>query len=238
MVYEKLFFQMNISYNKKYIKQAVNIVFIKEKIQRLVIEWDTDSLKNYCQSILENNEASASDLLKIIGDVMKFVGDQFEEEEIFLPELIGSAETVKAAIDEVLDPAIRASGEEKETMGKVVIGTVESDVHSIGKDLVGSFLFSNGFEVYNLGVEVTADQFISKAEELDADVIGLSSLLTMSMDFQKEVIEELKKRGLRDKYKVIVGGAPTSEEWAEQIGADGWADDAIEAVELINRILK
>ncbi|NHJ21317.1 MAG: hypothetical protein EAX91_10255 [Candidatus Lokiarchaeota archaeon] len=238
MVYEKLFFQMNISCNKKKVKQAVNIVSIKEKIQGLVVEWDTDGLKDYCRSLLKNNEESASDLLKIIGDVMKFVGDQFEEEEIFLPELIGSAETVKAAIDEVLDPAIRASGEEKETMGKVVIGTVESDVHSIGKDLVGSFLFSNGFEVYNLGVEVTADQFISKAEEVGANVIGLSSLLTMSMDFQKEVIEELKKRGLRDKYKVIVGGAPTSEDWAEKIGADGWADDAIEAVELIKRILK
>ena len=229
---------MNISCNKKYIIQAVNIVSIKEKIKELVIEWDSDGLKNYCQSLLESNEVSASDLLKIIGDVMKFVGDQFEEEEIFLPELIGSAETVKVAIDEVLDPAIRTSGEEKETMGKVVIGTVESDVHSIGKDLVGSFLFSNGFEVYNLGVEVTADQFISKAEEVGANVIGLSSLLTMSMDFQKEVIEELKKRGLRDKYKVIVGGAPTSEDWAEKIGADGWADDAIEAVELIMRILK
>ena len=112
------------------------------------MEWDTDGLKNYCRSILENNEVPASDLLKLIGDVMKFVGDQFEEEEIFLPELIGSAETVKAAIDEVLDPAIRATGEEKETMGKVVIGTVESDVHSIGKEptrslrCVSSFLSS------------------------------------------------------------------------------------------------
>ena len=210
---------------------------IKEKIKDLVLEWDSEGLKDYCVSILENNEFTASNLLKIIGDVMKYVGDQFEEEEIFLPELIGSAETVKAAIDDVLDPAIRAAGEEKETMGKVVIGTVESDVHSIGKDLVGSFLFSNGFEVYNLGVEVTADQFISKAEEVGADVIGLSSLLTMSMDFQKHVIEELKNRGLRDKYKVIVGGSPTSDDWAEQIGADGWADDAIEAVELIKRIL-
>jgi len=119
----------------------------------------------------------------------------------------------------------------------VVIGTVESDVHSIGKDLVGSFLFSNGFEVYNLGVEVTADQFISKAEEVGADVIGLSSLLTMSMDFQKNVIEELKKRGLREKYKVIVGGAPTTEEWADQIGADAWADDGIEAVYKIKEML-
>ena len=211
---------------------------IKEKIKELVVEWDSEGLKNYCQSILQSNEATASNLLEIIGDVMKFVGDQFEEEEIFLPELIGSAETVKVAIDEVLDPAIRTAGEEKKTMGKVVIGTVESDVHSIGKDLVGSFLFSNGFEVYNLGVEVTADQFITKAEEVDADVIGLSSLLTMSMDFQKQVIEELNNRGLRDKYKVIVGGSPTSEDWAEQIGADGWADDAIEAVELIKHIMK
>ena len=210
---------------------------IKDKIKKLVVEWETEELKEFCQTILKNNEATASSLLQIIGDVMKFVGDQFEEEEIFLPELIGSAETVKAVIDEVLDPAIRASGEEKETMGKVVIGTVESDVHSIGKDLVGSFLFSNGFEVYNLGVEVTADQFISKAEEVGADIIGLSSLITMSMDFQKQVIEELKKRGLRNKYKVIVGGSPTSEDWAENIGADGWADDAIEAVELIKRLI-
>ncbi|MHA1671283.1 MAG: cobalamin B12-binding domain-containing protein, partial [Promethearchaeota archaeon] len=119
----------------------------------------------------------------------------------------------------------------------VVIGTVESDVHSIGKDLVGSFLFSNGFEVYNLGVEVTADQFISKAEEVGADVIGLSSLITMSMDFQKQVIEELKKRDLREKYKVIVGGAPTTEEWADQIGADAWADDSIEAVNKIKELV-
>jgi len=212
-------------------------VSIKDKIKKLVVEWETEDLKEYCQTLLKNNEATASNILKIIGDIMKFVGKQFEEEEIFLPELIGSAETVKEVVDEVLDPAIRATGEEKEIMGKVVIGTVESDVHSIGKDLVGSFLFSNGFEVYNLGVEVTADQFISKAAEVGADIIGLSSLLTMSMDFQKQVIAELEKRGVRDRYKVIVGGSPTSEDWAEQIGADGWADDAIEAITLVKKLL-
>jgi len=210
---------------------------LEEKLKDLVIEWDEEGLKNLCQSLLENKETNAQELLKIIGNVMKFVGDQFENEEIFLPELIGSAETVKAAIDEVLDPAIRATGAEKETMGKVVIGTVESDVHSIGKDLVASFLFSNGFEVYNLGVEVTADQFISKAEEIGAQIIGLSSLLTMSMDFQRQIIDELKKRGLREKYNVIVGGAPTTEDWADQIGADGWADDAIEAVKLVKKLI-
>jgi methylmalonyl-CoA mutase cobalamin-binding domain/chain len=210
---------------------------IEEEIKELVIEWDKEGLKKLCQSLLKEKEASPEDLLNIIGNVMKFIGDQFENEDIFLPDLIGAANTVKEAVDEVLDPAIRKSGGVKETLGKVVIGTVESDVHSIGKDLVASFLFANGFEVFNLGVEVPADQFISKAEEVEAQIIGLSSLLTMSMDFQRQVIEELKKRGLRSKYKIIVGGAPTSEDWAEQIGADGWADDAIEAVELIKKML-
>ena len=211
---------------------------IEEKMKNLVVDWDEDGLKELCSSLLKENQTSAEELLKIIGSIMKFIGDQFENEEIFLPDLIGSANVVKAVIDEVLDPAIRENGGEMKTLGKVVIGTVESDVHSIGKDLVASFLFSNGFEVFNLGVEVTAEEFINKAEEVNADIIGMSSLLTMSMDFQRQVIEELNKRGLREKYRVIVGGAPTSEEWAQQIGADAWADDAIEAVAMIKKIIE
>ncbi|TFG08075.1 MAG: dimethylamine corrinoid protein 3 [Promethearchaeota archaeon] len=210
---------------------------LQEKMKDYVIEWDEDGLRNLCKNAIENDEASAAELLSMIGDIMRFIGDQFENEEIFLPDLIGSAETVKIVIDEVLDPVIRASGEEKETKGKVVIGTVESDVHSIGKDLVSSFLFSNGFEVYNLGVDVPASRFIEKAEEVGAQIIAMSSLLTMSMDFQRQLIKELKNRGIRDKYRIIVGGSPTSDTWAEEIGADGWADDAIEAVSLVNKIL-
>jgi methanogenic corrinoid protein MtbC1 len=210
---------------------------LKEKMKEVIIEWDEDGLRTICKSAIENKEASAADLLKIIGDVMGFIGNQFENEEIFLPDLIGSADTVKTIIDEILDPAIRASGEEKQTKGKVVLGTVESDVHSIGKDLVGSFLFSNGFEVYNLGVDVPAHKFIEKAEEVGAQIIAMSSLLTMSMDFQRQLIKELDNRGIRNKYKIIVGGSPTSDEWADEIGADGWADDAIEAVALVNKIL-
>ena len=210
---------------------------LKEKMKKAIIEWDEDGLRTICKSAIESKEASAADLLKIIGDVMGFIGNQFENEEIFLPDLIGSADTVKTIIDEILDPAIRASGEEKQTKGKVVLGTVESDVHSIGKDLVGSFLFSNGFEVYNLGVDVPAHKFIEKAEEVGAQIIAMSSLLTMSMDFQRQLIKELDNRGIRNKYKIIVGGSPTSDEWADEIGADGWADDAIEAVALVNKIL-
>lgn len=212
-------------------------MLIEENMKKLVIEWDKQGLKDYCRILLDKNESKPEQLLKIIGNIMKFIGDQFENEEIFLPELIGAADTVKETIDEILDPAIREAGGEKETLGKVVIGTVESDVHSIGKDLVASFLFANGFEVFNLGVEVTANEFIDKAEEVGAQIIGLSSLLTMSMDFQRQVIEELKARNLRNKYKVIVGGAPTSEDWAQQIGADGWADDAIEAVKLVKKLI-
>lgn len=210
---------------------------LKEKMKEVIIEWDEEGLRKMCKSAIESKEASAAELLRIIGDVMRFIGEQFENEEIFLPDLIGSADTVKTIIDEILDPAIRATGEEKETKGKVILGTVESDVHSIGKDLVGSFLFSNGFEVYNLGVDVPASVFIEKAEEVGAQIIAMSSLLTMSMDFQRRLIKELEERGIRNKYKVIVGGSPTSDEWADEIGADGWADDAIEAVSLVNKIL-
>jgi len=209
----------------------------EESMKKAILEWDEDGLKKMCQSAIENKEVSPVKIIKLIGKIMQFVGDRFEREEIFLPDLVGSANTVKAAIDEVLDPAIKIMGEERKTRGKVVLGTVESDVHSIGKDLVGSFLFASGFDIYNLGVDVPAIKFIEKAEEVGAQVIALSSLLTMSMDFQRQVIQELKGRGLRNKYKVIVGGSPTSEEWAEKIGADGWADDAIEAVSLIKKLL-
>ncbi|MHA1689766.1 MAG: cobalamin B12-binding domain-containing protein [Promethearchaeota archaeon] len=210
---------------------------LKEDIKNSILEFDEDGLKKRIETALSTKEADPLSIIKIIGNVMTLVGDKFEKEEYFLPELIMSANIVKSTIDEILDPALRKMGQKKESLGKVVIGTVEGDVHSIGKDLIASFLFSNGFEVYNLGEEVPAERFINKAEEVNAQVIGLSSLLTMSLDFQRQVIQELKKRGLRDKYKVIVGGSPTSEEWADQIGADGWADDALEAVALVKKLL-
>ena len=210
---------------------------LEEKIKDLVMEWEEEELLNLCKSLIESKEAGPAELLKLIGSVMADIGELFEKEEIFLPDLIGSAEVVKNAIDEVLDPAIRASGQTRESLGKIVLGTVQGDVHSIGKDLVAAFLFSNGFEVLNLGEEVPPAKFIDKAEEFGAQIIGLSSLLTMSMDIQRQVIEELRIRELRDKYKVIVGGSPTSEEWADEIGADGWADDAIETVDLAKKLI-
>jgi methylmalonyl-CoA mutase cobalamin-binding domain/chain len=210
----------------------------KEEIYDSILNYDEDGLKEICQSVLDKDEVKPIDLVHIIGDIMSEYGDKFEKEEIMLPELIVVANIVKSAIDEIIDPAIRASGEKRETKGKIVIGTVESDIHSIGKDLVASFLFSNGFEVYNLGVDVPAAKFLEKAEEVNADIIGLSSLITLSLDFQKQVIDVLTEKGVRNKYKIIVGGAPTSADWAKKIGADAWADDSLEAVKKVNELLK
>ncbi|MFX0073201.1 MAG: B12-binding domain-containing protein [Candidatus Hermodarchaeota archaeon] len=208
------------------------------ELKESILNWDEDQLKELCQSALDKKEATPIEIMRIIGDVMQLVGEKFEKEEYMLPELIVASNIVKNTIDEILDPAIRASGQEKESKGKVVIGTVEGDVHSIGKDLVASFLFANGFEIFNIGVDVPAVNFIEKAEEVGAQVIALSSLLTLSMDFQRNVIDLLREKGIRDKYKVVVGGSPTSEGWAEKIGADGWADDALETVNLIKRLLQ
>jgi len=208
------------------------IMSLKEQIEEAVLDFDEDKLKEICKTALDAKEATAVELLRTIGAIMKNVGEQFEQEEIFLPELIAAANTVKVTIDELLDPVIRASGETKETKGIVVIGTVEGDIHSIGKDLVGSFLFANGFEVHNLGVDVSPEAFLAKAEEVGATIIGMSALLSISMDIQRKFIELLNEKEVRDKYKIVVGGAPTSDDWAKNIGADGWADDAIGAVKL------
>ncbi|TXT63090.1 MAG: Trimethylamine corrinoid protein MtbC1 [Promethearchaeota archaeon] len=212
-------------------------MILKDQLSDAILNYEEDVLKELCKTAIKNRELTAIEIVNIIGDIMAKLGERYEKEEIMLPELIVAANIVKDTIDEIIDPAIRASGEKRESKGKVVIGTVESDVHSIGKDLVASFLFSNGYDVYNIGVDIPADVFIEKAEEVQADIIGLSSLITLSMDFQKQVIDELVKRGLRDKFKVIVGGAPTSEDWAKKIGADAWADDSLEAVIKIDQLL-
>jgi corrinoid protein of di/trimethylamine methyltransferase len=158
------------------------------------------------------------------------VGDLWERGEYFLPELILSAETMKAAMA-VLEPVL--GGRETPAMGgKVVIGTIEGDIHDIGKNLVASMLQAGGFEVFDLGVDVKLDRFIQKAEETGAGLICLSALLTTTMMNQRRLIGLLRDRGLRDKYKVMVGGAPASRKWAEEIGADGYAENAVAAVKM------
>jgi trimethylamine corrinoid protein len=168
---------------------------------------------------------------------MREIGDQFARMDIFLPEMMMAAQAMKAAMA-VLEPELQKAGAVKETKGTVVIGTVEGDMHEIGKDIVITLLQVQGFEVHDLGIDVNALDFVNKAEEVNADIIGASSLMTTTMPNQKDVIEILKEKGIRDKYHVILGGAPVTQEWVDQCGADSWGENAGKAVEILEQVME
>ncbi len=157
------------------------------------------------------------------------VGDLFARGEFFLPELVQGAEAMKAAVA-VLQPALDASGGGRQPLGVAVAGTVAGDIHEIGKTIVCSMMSAAGFTVTDVGCDVPVDTFIEKVKELKPDLLLLSALLTTTMPNQQKTIEALKAAGLRDSVKVMIGGAPTTRAWADEIGADGYAEDAIEAV--------
>lgn len=167
---------------------------------------------------------------------METVGGRFASGEYFLPHLVVAASGMQGAMA-VLEPALRARQEAIQGAGTVVIGTVHGDIHEIGKSLVATMLSASGFQVVDLGVDVPTEAFIAKVQEVQADILGLSALLTTTMAVQREVIEALTEAGLRERVRVIVGGAPVSQEWADAIGADGYAEDAVGAVELAKRLL-
>lgn len=164
------------------------------------------------------------------------VGQQFGCGEMFLPDLVQAAEAMKAAVA-VLEPEMARRGSSRHVLGKVVIGTVEGDIHDIGKTLVATMLSASGFEVYDLGVSVPLQKFIDKAGEVGADIVGLSALLTTTMVKQRKIIEDLAKAGLRPKVKVMVGGAPVTRGWADEIGADGYSEDAMGAVAVAKQLV-
>ncbi len=160
------------------------------------------------------------------------VGDLFESGEVFLPELMMAADAMAGAT-EVTNAALEAG--EAESKGTVVIGTVQGDVHDIGKAIVIAYLKANGYEVTDLGRDVAAATFISKATELNADIIGMSALLTTTMEEQRKVIKTVKEQGLP--FKTVVGGAPCTQRWADQIGADAYAEDANDGVKKMDALL-
>ena len=209
-------------------------------------------LKAMAQSIMDGEAEVAADLAKqgieagmdpleaitkgYVAGVNQ-VGDSYSCGNVFLPELVMAGEAMKAAIA-VLEPELKKKGTSREILGKVVLATVEGDIHEIGKSLVGTMLTAAGFEVYDLGVNVPADRIIAKAEEVNADIVGLSALLTTTMVKQKEVIEAMDKRGLRNKTRVMVGGAPVTSDWVQKIEADGYSEDAISAVNTAKALMK
>jgi len=183
---------------------------------------------------IKDAEENGVDLLELLTQGysagIRELGDMFGMGEIFLPELIYSTEVMKKVTADI-EGKLNITDRPKK--GKMVIGTVAGDVHDIGKGIVCSLVKSNGIEVYDLGREVPAEAFVDKAEEIGADYIGSSALLTTTMTEQKRIEEILKERGIRDKYKTMVGGAPVTKRWADKIGADAYCEDAAESVKVI-----
>jgi corrinoid protein of di/trimethylamine methyltransferase len=167
---------------------------------------------------------------------VNFVGDQFSCGMMFLPELVMAGEAMKAAVA-VLEPELARRGTERTMLGKVVLCTVEGDIHEIGKTLVGTMLSATGFQVFDLGVDVPVMKVVEKAREVNADIVAMSALLTTTMVHQRDVIEALEDVGIRAKVKVMVGGAPVTQEWVKQISADGYSEDAIGAARVAKQLL-
>ena len=208
------------------------------------------SLEKLCQAVESGNTGEAEDLtrqllsegidpLDIIAaltDTMNKLGELFARLEIFLPQLMIAGDALMAVV-EIVKPKIMESGNQGAPRGKVVVGVVKGDLHEIGKNIVKLMLETNGFEVKDLGYDVDSLTFIKEAQAMGADIIGASSLMTTTMPGQQEIIELLKDKGIRDQFKVVIGGAPTGPEWAEKIGADLWCEDASSAPKLLAELI-
>ncbi len=208
------------------------------------------SFKALCQAVESGNTGEAEDLthklldegkdplemIAALTETMNKLGELFARLEIFLPQLMIAGEALIAVVD-ILRPKIKAAGQQGAVKGKVVIGVVKGDIHEIGKNIVKLMLETNGFEVKDLGYDVDSLTFIKEAEAMGADIIGASSLMSTTMPGQREIIKLLKDKGLRDRFKVVIGGAPTGKEWADQIGADLWCEDAGSTPSMMNELL-
>lgn len=206
-----------------------------EELKNAVMEGDAEKTCNLVKGLLESVEP-----LEIINSGMlpglKEIGDRFGRGEAFLPEMMLSAEAFQEAM-KLIEPKLLERGEIYEKVGTVVFGTVFSDIHEIGKNIVIILMRIHGFKVIDLGANVPPTAFVEKAQQENADIIAMSALMTTTMTYQKDVIDYLKSLGLRDKYIVLVGGGPVDEKWAEEIGADGTSDTATGAVEIAKELL-
>ncbi len=209
-----------------------------ESMRDSILDGDEELAAELAESSLKNN----LDLTKVMNEGflkgIQEVGELYQAGEYFLPELVCSADAMKAAL-EILTPALKnSSGFDEITKGRIVIATVEGDVHDIGKKIVTAMLTAAGYDVFDLGVDVPADQIIRAVAERKPDILGLSAMLTTTMQEQKNIITLLEDENLRNQVKVMVGGAPVSGRWAEMIHADGYSDSAVDAVKLAAQLLE
>ena len=205
-------------------------------MRQSVIDGDADA----AAALAEQGLAQGIDPLAAIDEAyvpgIRYVGEQFRCGDLFLPDMMLAARAMERAVA-VLEPEMLARSSQRKVLGRVVLGTVKGDIHEIGKNLVAMMLTANGFEVHDLGVDVAPERFVEKAKEVDATMVGVSALLTTTMTGQRAVVTALAEAGLRERVKVIVGGAPVTRAWADEIGADGYGEDAVGAVTLARELV-
>ena len=206
-----------------------------DKLAQAVIDGEPEDAEELAGQALEQGLDPLTCINEGLTKGMDRVGELFASGEYYLPDLIIGGEAMKGALA-VLEPAL-VGGQEREVAGRVVLGTVKGDLHEIGKTLVGTMLTANGFQVTDIGIDKPADEFITAIKETNATLIGASALLTTTIPEQQKIVEALVEAGLRDKVKVMVGGAPVTQAWADKIGADGYAEDAIDAVALAKKLV-
>ncbi|MDA8216088.1 MAG: cobalamin-dependent protein [Dehalococcoidales bacterium] len=207
---------------------------IMDEVVEAIVACDSDVTTTKAQAVLDADINPVQALQYILGTAAETVGKRFDDGEYFLPHLVMAGDAMMAA-SAVIEPAIpKGEGQAKKV---VVIATVEADLHSVGKNIVGMMLRASGFQVHDLGVDVKSTAIIAKAKEVNADIIALSSLLTTTMPYQREVVEDLASMKIRDRYRILIGGGAVSKEWADKIGADGYGRDAIEAVKVAKELM-
>jgi len=208
-----------------------------DRLRDLVIAGDRERIGAAAEQAL----AAGMQPLEIIGrglsPAMREVGERFRRYEVYLPEMMLAAEAWDHAMA-ILEPRMAAQGQAAERAGRVVIGTVKGDVHSLGKNIVALMLRAGAFEVVDLGVDVPASTFVTEARRVKADIIGASALMTTTMPQQKAIVDYLEEQNLRGEFKVIIGGGCTTEKWAAEIGADGYAETAAEGVAVALRLVE
>jgi corrinoid protein of di/trimethylamine methyltransferase len=204
------------------------------QLYEAILAGDAKTAVEVARAALAENEAPLKLLLEYMVPAMDEVGRRFQCEEFFVPDLLLSGRAMKATL-ELLRPLLSASG--AQPAGRVVIGTVKGDLHDIGKNLVASLLEGGGFEVYDVGADVSPEQFIEAIQSRNPDIVALSALLTVTMPAMKTTIDELKRAGVRDSVKVMIGGAPVTRQYAEEIGADAYGEDASVAVSIARSLM-
>jgi len=223
-----------INKGKSFIVFLMSEKEILKEIAEGILDFNLDNIQNLIKRGLSEGLSPNQILMEGMVKGLEIVGQKYEAKEYFLAELIMAGETMKTGM-EIISPYLKSDDLKKR--GTVVIGTVEGDLHDIGKNIVSTLLSSSGFDVHDLGVDVPADKFIEKVKETKADVLALSALLTTTMLEMGNIVEKLRTEGIREQVKVILGGAPLSAEYAEDIGADAFASGAITGVETIKKLI-